>query len=175
MKKYQFKTYEDPLQDFLETQSNISEFIRNILDDYRTGKLMHSENASIKEQLEQEKLIEKQNKNSVHETQKRKLEAETKIVEYHADNLDVVGGTPSSQAKKAMAHYTHKKLNGFNEYVQRKYKIEYFQNDTKPYKALCQICEALFEGTDRQEVTDDVCWHIEEIHKQRAEIVVSKN
>ena len=63
MKKYQFKTYGDPLQDFLETQSNISEFIRNILDDYRTKKLVDSSTMSFDEQMNQEKLkkIKKEN------------------------------------------------------------------------------------------------------------------
>jgi len=175
MKPYNFKVYDESLQNFLDTKSEISEFIRSILDDYRTGKLVNGDTANIKEQLEQEKLTALQNKNSTHELTKRKLDAETRISEYHADNLDVVGDNPSPQAKKAMTHYTHKKLNGFNEYVQRKYTLNYFENDELCHKALCKICEALFESQDKQEVTDDVCWHIEEIHNQRAEIVVSKN
>lgn len=45
---------------------------------------------------------------SIKENQKllnRKLDAETRIAEYHADNLHTIGHNPSNQAKQAMKHY----------------------------------------------------------------------
>ena len=41
MKKYQCKVFDESLQNYLDNQINVSEFIRNILDDVRTGKLLY--------------------------------------------------------------------------------------------------------------------------------------
>ena len=63
MKKFMFKVYDDSLENFLDCQSNLSEFIRSILDDYRTGKLVEKTSIDFDEEMNQEKLkkIKKEN------------------------------------------------------------------------------------------------------------------
>jgi len=58
MKKYQVNVYEEPLLNFLDTKSNVSEFIRTILDDFRTGKISYDTNSELttKQKLEKVKL-----------------------------------------------------------------------------------------------------------------------
>lgn len=50
MKKYQCKVYDEELNDFLDNKPNVSEFIRNVLNDFRTGKLSYEspENIDLK-------------------------------------------------------------------------------------------------------------------------------
>ena len=47
-KHYQFRVYDLALENWLESHSNISEFIRKTLDDARTGKNQKDENIEFK-------------------------------------------------------------------------------------------------------------------------------
>lgn len=61
--------------------------------------------SSIDAELKQEQLQKAKNANDLHELKKRNLDAETRIKEYHADNLEVIGDKPSRTAKEAMKHH----------------------------------------------------------------------
>jgi len=63
MKKYQFNVFDLDLEFFLESDGNVSEKIRNILDDVRKGVLVRKEDIDYDEQLKDEKLkkIRKEN------------------------------------------------------------------------------------------------------------------
>jgi len=63
MKKYQFNVFDLDLQFFLESDGNVSEKIRNILDDVRKGILVRKEDIDYDEQMKDEKLkkIRKEN------------------------------------------------------------------------------------------------------------------
>jgi len=63
MKKYQFNVFDLDLQFFLESDDNVSEKIRNILDDVRTGVLVKKEDIDFEEQMNLQKLekIKKEN------------------------------------------------------------------------------------------------------------------
>ncbi len=63
MKPYNFKVYDEPLQNYLDIQSDLSEFIRNILDDYRTGKIVSKLSINFDEEMNTQKLkkIKKEN------------------------------------------------------------------------------------------------------------------
>lgn len=58
------------------------------------------------ENLERLKLKNQEHR-EVQSIKKRKLEATTKIIEYHAEHLDVIGATPSRAAKTAMEHHVN--------------------------------------------------------------------
>jgi len=81
---------------------------------------------------------------------RRKLDAETRISEYHADNIDVIGSKPSAQAKQAMSHYV---------------------NGTKPVdeeSLRCPDC-ALFQTNSRQPIEwqiDYLTKHVQNFHKR---------
>lgn len=63
--------------------------------------------SSIDAELKAEQLVKAKNQNSLHKIKSRKLEAETKIKEYHAGHLDVIGSSPSATAHRAMeSHVT---------------------------------------------------------------------
>ena len=51
------------------------------------------------------------------------------IKEHEAKYIDTFDAKPSPQAKRAIQSYAHQKPKGFNETVQRKYKIDFFEND----------------------------------------------
>jgi len=63
MKKYQFNVFDLDLQFFLESDGNVSEKIRNILDDVRKGVLVRKEDIDYDEQMKEQKLskIKKEN------------------------------------------------------------------------------------------------------------------
>ena len=63
---------------------------------------------NLKEEMDKEKLQSYKNKNELHTLEKRNRDALTRINEYHADNLDTVGSSPSPMAKRAMEHYVNK-------------------------------------------------------------------
>ena len=150
-----------------------NKLIQSLVKSHLTGTTENQE-LTIKQQIEQEQLVKLQNQNDseINDIKKRKLEAETKIVEYHANNVDVVGSKPSFKASSAMrAHIT----NPINQEIQRKYTYKYLESDSQPHKALCRVCEVLFESTEKHQCIDDVVWHIEEIHNLKAETLVKKN
>ncbi|MBI1663916.1 MAG: hypothetical protein IS860_10660 [Nitrosopumilus sp.] len=62
---------------------------------------------NLKEEIEKEKLQSLKNKNSLHSIKQRKEDAITRIAEYHADNLGIIGANPSPQARKAMGHHVN--------------------------------------------------------------------
>ncbi len=128
----------------------------------------------IDQQLKEAKLKDANNKISLHSIKKRNIEADTKIKEYHAKHIGTVGSRPTPQAKRAMESHVRGYDSGIDE-VQRKYNYKYLENESEPHKTLCKICETLFESTEKHIAVDDVVWHIEEIHNQRAETVVRRN
>ena len=152
--------------------SSRTQYLQKIIDEILSGNSTNSK-LTINQKIKNEQLKKIQFENDeLKEIKKRKLEAETKIVEYHANNVDVVGSKPSFKASSAMrAHIT----NPINQEIQRKYTYKYLESDSQPHKALCRVCEVLFESTEKHQCIDDVVWHIEEIHNLKAETLVKKN
>ena len=63
MKKFMFKVYDESLENFLDCQSNISEFLRDLINDYRQGKLMNADQIGLKQKIENEKYQKLQKEN----------------------------------------------------------------------------------------------------------------
>ncbi len=104
---------------------------------------------NIKEEIEKAKLTALNNKNSNHSLISRKLDAETRITEYHADNLDVIGDKPSNQAKEAMTHHI---------------------KGTIPYDEDAVHCPDCNWHTNSKDSTNyqinGITWHVQNFHKR---------
>ncbi len=108
-----------------------------------------NKNSNLKEELNQAKLKFTQNKNELHNLTKRKLDAEVRITEYHADNLDVIGNNPSKLSKEAMNHHI---------------------NNTTPYDNNAVNCPDCTWQTNSNDTinyqTNAITWHVKQHHKR---------
>lgn len=93
------------LKKILKDDELISQKAKQIISDFVNGKFNPSNENNINEKIKEANFIKSQNHNELQAIRKRKLEAETKISEYHANHLDVIGSMPSNQAKEAIKHY----------------------------------------------------------------------
>ena len=78
-KLFQFNVFDTELQDYLDNQNNISEFLRNLVEDYRLGKLVTKsdieKDADYDQKMKSEKL-----KKIVKENMKLDLDNRIKLI-----------------------------------------------------------------------------------------------
>ena len=57
MKHFQFKIYDQDLIEWLELQTNVSNFIRQTLEDVKSGKIKKQDDADIDTKIKRQKLL----------------------------------------------------------------------------------------------------------------------
>lgn len=152
MKHYQFKTYhQNELETWLDKKTNISEFIRDTLDDVRTGVLATRAELETKEKIETAKLAILESKatrcKDSESLKLRKLEAETEILEQELNYHYTFKNSPSKKARSAIKRGIENRAENTTDYLIKKtgadyigvcLKCDWFSTELSPTEFSCQ-------------------------------------
>ena len=148
-KEFHIRISDQNLIDFIESKPERAEFIRSVIDDLRTGKLIYSNENSIDLETKKQKL--------------RKLTAEAGIKEHELKYWDNFNDPPSPQAKKAITERALTKQQIFN--VKDRIALRW---DLDRFIATCPFCRNKFEYITENQAITDMARHFEALHPQQA-------
>ena len=151
-------------KEFLKSQPNLSNFLRTLITDFRTGKLSYSE-----------KNIDAETK----VMRLRKLTAEVRIKEFEANQIEkygkVFGKSPSYQGHKAIKEgaleetsqvtklyreLSEEELNKFAELIS-------LENTADGYKMVCLLCRLESSFSERMEAILEANRHLVAVHGKK--------
>jgi len=161
-RKFTFYVTEDNLNLFLESKTNVSEFVKDIIEKFRTGKLIDSKQID----LHRKKL----------EVDIRYKEIMIKIKQKELDFNQTFDKTPSSQAKSAIKVGVNtesyeppeeKKIQQVIQNQWNKFVETLKQNPKAEWTLTCKLCSTGFILPTKELAISRFKKHLEETHNER--------
>jgi len=154
---FRFYTRNEDLKNWLQSQSNQSEFIEEILIKVRTGELQEPKEYQIKQAVE---LEYKQLRN-------QKLKLDIKLKEKELAHWNTFGTSPSPQAKHALIQSVSERGLTKQEIYNVKSRIA-LRWEFDRFKATCPFCRNPFDYQTENEAVADMARHFEAMHSKEA-------
>jgi len=157
-----FKENDSDLEEYLESKFSMNEFLRNLVNDFRTGKLIDSKNMDL---------------------QRKKLEVDIRykeimilIKQKELDFSETFDKTPSSQAKTAIKvginteSYEPPEEKKIQDTIQNKWNnfvSTLKQNSKAEWTLTCKLCDTGFILPTKELAISRFKKHLEETHYER--------
>jgi len=157
-----FKKQDSDLELYLESQFSVNEFLRNLVNDFRTGKLIDSKNMD----LQRKKL----------EVEIRYKEIMIKLKQKELDFSETFDKTPSSQAKTAIKVGVNtesyeppeeKKIIDVIQNQWNKFVETIIKNPKNEWTLTCKLCSTGFILPTREQAIQRFKIHLEQTHHER--------
>lgn len=152
-KVYQFKVTDKKLQDYLDSQPNKSDFLRQLAQDLKDGKLVYL-SESIEYKLKEARL--------------ENLGYKNRIEKVKADYAETFGKPISTQGQKAVETRfdsarpqtaTQLSINATLRFME-----SCKQNELGQWVVICEKCRADFIDTNREKAVSDLRDHLQSQH-----------
>jgi len=165
-KRWSFWTYtekdDQEIQTFLESKISINDFLRNLVNDFRVGKLVNVKNLD----LQRKKL----------EVDIRYKEIMIKIKEKELSYNETFDKSPSSQGKIAIKNNVNtesynppeeKKINEVIKSSWNKFVETLKQNSRAEWTITCKLCSTGFILPSKEQAINRLKIHLEETHSEK--------
>lgn len=155
MKRYALYSSNKEFTEFLDSKANVSDFLVNLVEDFRTGKLNYSQ-GDIDLEIKKVRL--------------KKLTAEAKIKTWEADHIETFGKTPSYSAEKAIKERASNEKS-FRELTEDEINLIVkhitLENTFEGYRITCKHCQNRVNYENRLEALHDGARHLSAVHGQK--------
>ena len=150
-KTYYVRIKDEEIQNKIDTQENITQFLKKIITDFFNGDLVPSNEENLDREIKKQKL--------------RKLTAEATIKEREAKYIENFDSIPSPQAKQAIKTNVSKEFRELNETELNNFaKVISLVPVDDGHKVTCLKCRNQFTLKDRLEAIHEAIRHLSSIH-----------
>lgn len=157
MTKYQFKTYDETLINFLDKQSTKSDAIKNILTKYVQGDLVSKQDPDVEYKILRNQDLKKRIEERIIE-----IEIKKQKLQY----WKIFGATPSRDASKAIVQGVKQKFYRelTNEEVNQISNHIAFETTFDGFRITCKHCNLQVTYKDRLESLHEASRHLSGVH-----------
>ena len=150
-KTYYVRIKDEEIQLKIDTQENITQFLKKIITDFFNGDLVPSNEENLDREIKKQKL--------------RKLTAEATIKEREAKYIENFDSIPSPQAKEAIRTNVSKQFRELTDAELDNFaKVISLQNSYDGFQVTCLKCRNKFERKDRLEAIHEAIRHLSAVH-----------
>jgi len=161
-KKFTFYVTEDNLNLFLESKTNVSEFVKDIIEKYRTGKLIDSKSVDLHRKKLEVDIRYKEIMIKIKEKELLFGETFTKTPSYSAQKAIKVGVNTESYEPPEEKKIKDVIENSWNKFVET-----LKQNSKGEWTLTCKLCSTGFILPTKELAISRLKKHLEETHYER--------